>query len=312
MRTNDIDAWLLQETWLEDDVVNTTIGGYHIFRHNSLPGTTGRDHLFQGVAIILSPRYYLAWKAAGSPSPTTTDPTGEFAGRFIGLTLKFDCFDSHGKRVRGKSLSIFLSSVYHPCHDILHEQFIETLNSLLHKVPKNSHIIIGADINAKIGRRDNDDLSAALGPHGPRRRNTQGSNLLDLYLSRELRVKNTFFTASTYTTFSNIKDNNCSMIDIFACSEKLHCRVRNCRVVLTELRVITLLSNSIWFSPLSKEQTPMPSPVVQLTGVKLLLILPLNNNIILCFLLPPKMMMKCHILFSTMQLRKLVRRPPPL
>jgi hypothetical protein len=135
MRTNDIDAWLLQETWLEEDVIDTIIGGYHVFRHNSSIGNTGRDHLFRGVAIILSPRYYLAWRAAGAPPPITTDPTGEFAGRFIGLTLKFDCFDSHGKRVHGKSLSIFLSSVYHPCHDIPHEQFIETLNSLLQKAP---------------------------------------------------------------------------------------------------------------------------------------------------------------------------------
>jgi len=60
MRTNDIDAWLLQETWLEDDVIDMIIGGYHIFRHNLPIGNNGRDHLFRGVAIILSPRYYLA------------------------------------------------------------------------------------------------------------------------------------------------------------------------------------------------------------------------------------------------------------
>jgi hypothetical protein len=162
------------------------IGGYHIFRHNLLIGNSGRDHLFQGVAIILSPRYYLAWKAAGAPSPTTTDPTGEFAGRFIGLNLKVDCFDSHGKQVRGKFLSIFLSSVYHPCHNIPHEQFIKNLNSLLHNIPRNTHIIIGADINAKIGRRDNDDLQTFLGPHGPPHRNIRGSNLIDLYLSHDL------------------------------------------------------------------------------------------------------------------------------
>ena len=87
--------------------------------------------------------------------------------------------------MRGKSLSIFLSSVYHPCHDIPHEQFIETLNSLLHTVPRNTHIIIGADINAKIGRRDTDDLNAVLGPHGPLRRNTRGvGTLKDGYVRR--------------------------------------------------------------------------------------------------------------------------------
>jgi hypothetical protein len=172
MRTHDIDAWLLQETWLEDDIADMDIGGYHIFGHNSPIGPTVRDHLFQGVAILLSPRYYSAWKAAGAMPPITTDPTGDFVGRFIGLTLKFDSVNSHGKKVRGKSLTILLSSVYHPCHDLLHEHFIETLNSLLHKAPQNAHVIIGADINAKVGRRDTDDLA--------------------------------FFTASTYTTFTSI------------------------------------------------------------------------------------------------------------
>ncbi len=109
MRVDDIDPWLVQETWLEDDDFDTDIGGYHLFRYNS-----------PIVAIILSPRYFLAWKAAGSPLPITTKSTGNFTGQFIGLNLKFDCFNSSGKRIKGKSLYIFLASVYHPCHDTPH------------------------------------------------------------------------------------------------------------------------------------------------------------------------------------------------
>jgi hypothetical protein len=101
MQVDDIDAWFVQETWLEDDDFNTTIGGYHLFRHNSPIGTTGCDHLFHGVAIILSPRYFLAWRTAGSPPPIMTGSTGDFAGRFIGLNLKFDCFNSLGRQVKG-------------------------------------------------------------------------------------------------------------------------------------------------------------------------------------------------------------------
>ena len=231
MRTHDIDAWLIQETWLEEDDFDTVIGGYHVFRHNSPVDSTGRNHLFRGVAIVLSPRYYLAWRAAGSPSPITTASPGEFAGRFIGLNLKFDCFDSHGRRVKGKTMSIFLASVYHPCHDTPHEKFTETLNFLMQLVPKNSKIIIGADINAKVGKRDCEEFKAVLGPHGPAIRNTRGSNLLNLYLSHELRVENTFFDAPNHTTFTNIKDDDKTMIDIFACAKSLHCRVRNCRTI---------------------------------------------------------------------------------
>jgi hypothetical protein len=35
----DIHAWLVQKTWLEDDDVDTNIGGYHLFHHNSLART---------------------------------------------------------------------------------------------------------------------------------------------------------------------------------------------------------------------------------------------------------------------------------
>ena len=128
-------------------------------------------------------------------------------------------------------MSIFLASVYHPCHDTPHEIFIETLNSLLQLVPKSSKIIIGADINAKVGKRDCEEFKAVLGPHGPAGRNTRGSNLLSLYLSHELRIENTFFDASNHTTFTNVNDGDKTMIDIFACAKSLHCRVRNCRTI---------------------------------------------------------------------------------
>ena len=91
MRVDDIDAWLVQETWLEDDDFDTDIEGYHLFRHNSPIGATGRNHLFRGVAIIFSPRYFLVCKAAGSLLPIRTKSTGNFAGQFIGLNQKFDC-----------------------------------------------------------------------------------------------------------------------------------------------------------------------------------------------------------------------------
>ena len=58
MQQHDVGSWLLQETWEEGDNFDTEIGGYHIFLHNADRGTTGRQHLFRGVAIILSPRFH--------------------------------------------------------------------------------------------------------------------------------------------------------------------------------------------------------------------------------------------------------------
>jgi hypothetical protein len=54
MKLKEIDVFFVQETWLEGDVYDKTINGYHVFRHNGGVG----HHNFCGVAIVLSPRYY--------------------------------------------------------------------------------------------------------------------------------------------------------------------------------------------------------------------------------------------------------------
>jgi hypothetical protein len=231
MRVDNIDAWLVQETWLEDDDYDTIIGGYHLFQNNSPVGSTGHCHLFRGVAIILSPRFYLAWKAAGSQPLITMDPAGKFAGWFLGLNLKFDLQDSRGRQVKGKSLNLLLASVYHLCHDVPHEAFIEHLQSILYRVPPNAQLIIRANVNAKLGHRNSDELAAVLGPHGPPRCNIRGSNLLALYLSHNLCVENTFFDAPFPCTYANIGTKDGTIIDIFACAKRLHCCICNCPAV---------------------------------------------------------------------------------
>ena len=62
MKLKDIDVYFVQKTWLEGDVFDETINGYHVFRHIGGVG----NHNFRGVAIILSPRYHEGWKAAGA------------------------------------------------------------------------------------------------------------------------------------------------------------------------------------------------------------------------------------------------------
>jgi len=84
MKVKCLDVYFLQDTWLEYDEFDVDIRGYHVFRHNGPNG----NHLHHGVAIVLSPRYYAGWKAAGAAPPITTDTTSEFMGRFIGITIK--------------------------------------------------------------------------------------------------------------------------------------------------------------------------------------------------------------------------------
>ncbi len=67
MHQNDVGVWLIQETWEEGDKFDVDVGGYHIFQHNAPRRENGRQHLFKGIAIILSPLFYKAWKTVRSP-----------------------------------------------------------------------------------------------------------------------------------------------------------------------------------------------------------------------------------------------------
>ncbi len=135
-----------------------------------------------------------------------------------------------------------------------------------------THVIMGADINVKLGWQNCDELRPVLGPHWPSRRNTRGTNLLSLYLSNGLRIENTFFAAWSHYTFSNINDGDQTMIDIFVCSQQLHCRVNNCRITPDGVESNhTVVRLDLTMTSLNIRQLPH-FPVVPLTGARLHLI----------------------------------------
>ena len=247
MKTKSLDVYFIQETWLEGDAFDEVINGYHIFRHNGGKG----NHNFRGVAIILSPRYYKGWKTAGARPPLTTDATGEFAGRYISINVTLNSYDRLGKQVHGKKgrkhLALTLALVYHPCTktgaDDIYARFLDTLDTLLGKLPADNEIIMGADVNANIGKLDDlqsREFQSTLGPHGFSKQNAKGEGLLTLYLAHRLRVTNTFFECKTngpgYGTWTSNRPTETGlpdshMLDLIVCSTTLHKRVKNCQVV---------------------------------------------------------------------------------
>jgi exonuclease III len=246
LKTKSLDVYFVQGTWLEGDAFNKVINSYHVFRHNG-----GKDnHNFQGVAIILSPRYYQGWKAAGARPPLTADAAGEFAGRYISINVIFKSYDRMGKQVRGKKenkhLAITLASVYHPCTktgaEDVYACFLDTLNTLLSKLTADNEIIMGADVNANIGKFDklqSSEFQSSLGPHGFSKRNSKGEDLLTVYLAHRLCVMNTFFESRAngpgYGTWTSNQPTSTGlpeshMLDLIVCSTTLHKRLKNCQV----------------------------------------------------------------------------------
>ena len=76
-------------------------------------------------------------------------------------------------------------SVYHPCTktgaDDIYAHFLNTLDSLL--------IIMGADVNANIGKFDvlqSSEFQSTLGPHGFSKCNPKGEGLLTIYIAHRL------------------------------------------------------------------------------------------------------------------------------
>jgi hypothetical protein len=238
MRNNNAGAWLEQETWEEDNEFEMDIGGYHIFCHNSMKGKDGGWHLFKGVDIFLSPQFYAVWQEAGSPLPITI-PNEDFAERFIQLSIKFNTFNSRGKRIKGKALTIALILAYSPCDDVKHEQYCASFDSMLNSINSNTTIVVGSDINAWIGIMNCPEHACVIGPHDIERSNSCGENLLHILGMHQICVKNTFFwhDPDEYATYSSIPTNLYpqgipSMHGIFICSQLLHKRVRDCNTIL--------------------------------------------------------------------------------
>jgi exonuclease III len=200
-------------------------------------GESGHQHLFKGVAIILSPLFYAAWKAAKSPPPITTED--DFAGCLLKLNVKFDSSDTKGQCIKGKLTSMALISVYFPCEDQRRKQFCMLLDSILSTINPNTQIVMGGDINARIGVRTCNEQKEILGPYNIARSNAQGENLLQVIAAHTLRVENTFFhhRHNKYATYTSLPTTHHpygipSMHNIFACSTSLHKQVHDCQMVL--------------------------------------------------------------------------------
>ena len=153
-----------------------------------------------------------------------------------------------GKQVCGKKgdkhLVLTLASVYHPCtktgSEDIYARFLDTLDTLISKLPPNNKIIMGTDINANIGRLDELQTSkfhSTLGPYGFSKCNSKGKGLLTVYLAHRLRVMNTFFEGKAngpgYGTWSSNRPTSMGqaeshMLDLIVCSTMLHKRVQNC------------------------------------------------------------------------------------
>ncbi len=107
---------------------------------------------------------------------------------------------------------------------------------------KKTTVVIGHDINAGVGTRrarDEDCYNKVLGPYGIDKRNQKGKQLLNFLAVNKLKLMNSYFANSFYSTWSDIKTGDPHMLDVWSTNESkifqsYHYRTKNpwCSLVL--------------------------------------------------------------------------------
>ena len=215
-----IHFYLIQETWLDgNDLLD--IKGFKIFHHGLVTQVCSRGQ--KGVAIILSPEMYLAYKDAGERKPfCPEDPLSNEYGRFISLKLairadnnKIGAFCTRRQRNWTRKIVVILSSVYHPVEPEEQELFNNFLagmyNTLLYE-NEESIFISGQDMNSCIGTNSR-GYKDVLGPYGPTHRNAKGSAALSILRSHHLWATTSFFEHHKYNTWRSPDSKTLRKID---------------------------------------------------------------------------------------------------
>jgi hypothetical protein len=125
-------------------------------------------------------------------------------------TLLVDSFASTSNLTRStkrvERLKEALISTYFPCEGQRHDKFYTVLDSMLNSINTNTVIIIGGNINARIGTCTCEEHMQILWPYGIPTSNAQGENLLHALAGHKLQIENPFFNhrEEDYFTYTSI------------------------------------------------------------------------------------------------------------
>ena len=155
--------------------------------------------------IILCPELARAWTRAGKLEPITSPINSKFPGRMIGLT---PCFpnklnrsnETYHRKAKGV-IKLFLCSIYHQHNKFEQNEFYDELDQFITNRPRNSEILMGADIKCNVGITSK-RLINKLGSQGINNRNIKERELLYLYKTNNLkqfyRILSITITLHTY------------------------------------------------------------------------------------------------------------------
>ena len=143
--------------------------------------------------------------------------------------------DTFSKRAKG-NIKLFLCSSYHPYEHAEQIEFYDELDSFLTNRPRNSELLLGADVNCNVGIRST-MFWDVVGPHGLSNRNLKGKDLLYFLKSNQFKILLSYYTHDNYVTYRNFSASKIPhMLNNFICCDKFLKRVTYCKVVTTGAR----------------------------------------------------------------------------
>ena len=168
LRKEKWDVVLLNETWRKDLEEMWTTDEMHTFVGR------GHDSGRRGVGVLVNKRW--------TKSILGAVPVSE---RLCYVDMKV-----HGKQQR--FISVYFPDSTYPAAEVqrLYDQLSE-INAAARKA--KLHIVIGGDLDARVGRGDDAEAHPATGRHGFREQNSQGQWLLAWASSKSLWVANILF-----------------------------------------------------------------------------------------------------------------------
>jgi exonuclease III len=196
MRRQNVDVYLVQETWLEGDgqeFQQLEIGDYTAIFHGNSEPTCSRGR--GGVAIFLSKKGKRAWEKAGANKPVLSGTVSGCA-RWMGIELETQ-----------ESKRIFAITAYHPHSgmdaieiDNFYQRYDDFLDS---HISEDTTVIIGCDTNSPLGVAQSEEDEKILGPKGdPYSRNDEtDQQLRNLVRKHDLRASTTDYQHNRYDTW---------------------------------------------------------------------------------------------------------------
>ncbi len=95
-----------------------------------------------------------------------------------------------------------------------------------------TQLIMGADVNARLGTRECADDAEVIGSHGIDQSNEQGQHLLMLYSTHQLLIENTFFEHDHYAPYVSLPS-----------TEKKACMTSQCSLRVSFDLILTSISS---------------------------------------------------------------------